>query len=111
MALPFLATRPALRSHALDGKSVHQFIETLVGEDLHALRVLSLANGVLGVLHSASLAVHAIGEALAAHRDLVPKHAIKGDDRFLSNTGIDPEVLGPQWVNFVRDPANGGSTA
>ena len=33
--------------------------------DLHAKRVLSLANATLGVLTSASLAVHAIGQGLA----------------------------------------------
>lgn len=80
MATPFQpdSTVPHARlPHALDAASVQQFIDELVGDDLHAKRVLSLANGVLGVLHAASLAIHAIGEALAAHRDLVPKHAIK----------------------------------
>lgn len=105
MATPFqpVSTVPVTPvPHALDAASVQRFIDELVGDDLHAKRVLSLANGVLGVLHAASLAIHAIGEALAAHRDLVPKHAIKQVDRFLSNRGIDPELLGPAWVSFVR---------
>jgi len=37
------------------------FIDELYDGDLHAKRVLSLAHGTLGVLTSASLAVHAIG--------------------------------------------------
>lgn len=71
---------PSPRKHALDPASVHQFVEGLVGEDLHARRVLSLANGVVGVLHTTSLAIHAVGEALAAVRDLTPKHAVKQID-------------------------------
>ena len=37
------------------------FINTLYEGDLHAKRVLSLANATLGVLTSASLAIHAVG--------------------------------------------------
>ena len=38
-----------------------EFITKLYHGDLHAKRVLSLSNATLGVLTSASLAVHAIG--------------------------------------------------
>ena len=37
------------------------FINVLYDGDLHAKRVLSLANATLGVLTSASLAIHAVG--------------------------------------------------
>jgi hypothetical protein len=63
MADPIAPATP--RVHGLDPASVHRFVEDLVGEDLHARRVLSLANGVVGVLHAATLAIHTIGEALA----------------------------------------------
>jgi hypothetical protein len=85
----------------MDPTAVHDFVEEILGADLHAKRVLSLANGVVGVLHTASLAIHAIGEALANTAGLRPKHAIKQVDRLLSNTAIDPETLGPAWVGFV----------
>ena len=104
MASPFAparATVPGSRSYDLDPASIHHFVENLVGEDLHAKRVLSLASGVIGVLHTASLAIHAIGEAIAATMDLEPKHAIKQIDRLLSNRGIDSEALGARWVAFV----------
>src|SRR3954467_14283220 len=106
MAAPFASTPstprtpPVFRSHGLDAASVHAFVEQVVGADLHAKRVLSLANGVVGVLHTASLAIHAIGEALATTASLKPKHAIKQVDRLLSNPGLDPEGLGPAWVAF-----------
>lgn len=102
MAAPFSTSKPRRSPvQRLDPASVHQFVEDLVGEDLHAQRVLSLANGVVGVLHAATLAVHAIGEGLSAAMDLDPKHAIKQIDRLLSNQGVDVEVLAPLWVSFV----------
>ena len=51
------------RRRALDLQQTRQFTESLFGEDLHALRVLSLANGVVGVLHASVLSIHAIGQA------------------------------------------------
>jgi len=48
-----------------------------------------MANATLGVLCSASLAVHAIGQGLAHARGLITKHAVKQVDRLLSNRGID----------------------
>ena len=43
---------------------IMEFITRLYGGDLHAKRVLSLANATLGILASASLAIHAIGQGL-----------------------------------------------
>ena len=80
---------------------VHRFVEDLVGEDLHAKRVYSLANATLGAMTSASLAVHAIGQGLALARGLHTKHAVKQVDRLLSNRGIDPWALAEHWVPYV----------
>ncbi len=67
-------------------------------DDLHAKRVLSLANGALGVMTGASLAVSLIGQALATARGLLAKSAIKQVDRLLSNAGVVPwDLFGP-WV-------------
>lgn len=41
---------------------IRKILESLCEEDVHAIRVLSMANATLGVLSSASLAVHAIGQ-------------------------------------------------
>jgi hypothetical protein len=80
---------------------VHSFVDELVGNDLHAKRVLSLSNGVCGVMHASSLAVHAIGQGLAAAAGLNPKHAIKQIDRLLSNGGLNVWELLALWVPFV----------
>ena len=73
-----MAKRPGVRF-----EDVHRFVEDLVGEDLHAKRVYSLANATLGAMTSASLAVHAIGQGLALARGLHTKHAVKQVDRLL----------------------------
>jgi hypothetical protein len=64
---------------------VHGFLNNLFDGDMHAKRVLSLANATLGVIRTASLAVNTIGQGLALARGLTTKHAIKQVDRLLSN--------------------------
>ena len=84
-----------------DAKQVRAFIESLFEEDLHAKRVLSLANGVVGAIEAAALGVHAIGHGLADVDFLDPKHAIKQVDRLLSNSGVEVDALQVHWVAFV----------
>jgi hypothetical protein len=80
---------------------VHEFLNRIFVDDLHAKRVLSLANGTVGVMTGAALAVSLIGQALAQARGLFAKSAIKQVDRLLSNAGVIPwEVFG-SWVGEV----------
>jgi Transposase DDE domain len=85
-------------------KDVHRFLNGLFDGDLHAKRVLSLANATLGVVRTASLAVNTIGQGLALARGLVTKHAIKQVDRLLSNKGIDIDAALRHWVPYVVGP-------
>ena len=80
---------------------IHRFLQTLIGEDLHAKRVFSLAGATLGVMTSASLAIHAIGQGLAQARGKLKKHAVKQVDRLLSNQGIDVWAMFEHWVPHV----------
>lgn len=80
---------------------IQTFVENLFGDDLHAMRVLSLANGVVGILHAAVLAIHAIGQAYAKVANITPKSGVKQVDRLLSNTGIDVFHALRSWVEFV----------
>ena len=80
---------------------VQLFVEGMFANDMHARRVLSLGHGVLGVLHAASLAIHAIGQGLAAARGGSAKHATKQVDRMLANVGVTLSRLLPSWVRFV----------
>ena len=87
--------------HTLGFDAIHAFLDSLLGADMHAKRVLSLANATLGVVRTASLAVHIIGQGLALARGLVTKHAVKQVDRLLSNDGIDIDAILPHWVHHV----------
>ena len=80
---------------------VHNFLDTLFGDDLHAKRVKSLAGATLGAIQSASLAVGLIGQGLALARGRLTKHAVKQVDRLLSNQGIDVDALLVHWVPYV----------
>jgi hypothetical protein len=82
-------------------KDIHNFIMSLVGVDLHAKRVYSLANATQGIITSASLAVSTIGQGLAAARGLLSKHAIKQVDRLLSNAGIEVDAFFVRWVPYI----------
>jgi hypothetical protein len=67
---------------------VNRFLTGLFDGDLHAKRVLSLANASLGVIGTASLAVNTIGHGLALARGLTTKHAIKQVDRLIAASAI-----------------------
>ncbi len=83
------------------GKSVEDiraYLDAIFASDLHAKRIESLANGVLGVMTSASLAVSVIGHAMAQARGVLDKHAIKQVDRLLSNQGVEPWTMFGPWI-------------
>jgi Transposase DDE domain len=80
---------------------VHEFLSRVFDGDLHAKRILSLANGTLGVMTGAALAVSLIGQGLAHARGLFSKSAIKQVDRLLSNAGVVPWELFGSWVREV----------
>jgi len=82
-------------------ETVRNFVTRVFSEDLHAKRVLSLANGALGVVTGASLAVAMIGHALAQARGLADKHAIKQVDRLLSNQGVRVWDLFAPWIRHA----------
>lgn len=80
---------------------VRKFLDGIFAEDVHAKRVMSLANGAVGVMTGASLAVSIIGQSLAQARGLLSKHAIKQVDRLLSNQGIVVWDMFAPWVAEV----------
>lgn len=77
---------------------VRRFLDGVFAGYVHAKRIASLANGTLGVMTGASLAVSMIGHALAQARGLLTKHAVKQVDRLLSNAGISVWEMFAQWV-------------
>lgn len=79
-------------------QDVRTFLDTVMGEDVHAKRVDSLANATRGVITGASLGVAIIGKSLAQAGGLLPKHAIKQVDRLLSNTKVEAWDVFARWV-------------
>jgi hypothetical protein len=82
-------------------EQVRAFVGELFGNHAHAARVLSLANGVAGVLDAAVLSIHVIGQAYAKLSRITAKAGVKQIDRLLGNTGIKLELLFPLWLQFV----------
>jgi hypothetical protein len=88
--------RPVLNLH-----QARDFMRQLFGGDMHATRVLSLANSVAGVLDTAVLSIHAIGQAYAKLAKITAKAGVKQVDRLLSNKGIDLAICMTLWIQFV----------
>jgi hypothetical protein len=101
-------------------KSINSFLTNLFDQNEHAKRVLSITNAVLGVIESASLAVHLIGQGLSSIEGKATKHAIKQVDRLLSNINFNlwnyftywvPQIIGARteviiamdWTEFDLD--------
>ncbi|MBP9722909.1 MAG: hypothetical protein KBD64_07110 [Gammaproteobacteria bacterium] len=59
---------------------------------LHAKRLASLGDAVLGTITSQSLQPSKMGDSLAAAKGLLPKHTRKQVDRLISNNGIDVDI-------------------
>lgn len=93
-----------MRTHAIRPSRVQNLVSSIFDDDLHAKRVASLGDAVVGALLGARLGVATIGRALAIAKSLNPKHAIKQVDRFFSNTGVEVWNLFASWVPFVVGP-------
>ena len=79
-------------------KDVRNFLDSVLDEDIHTKRIVSLANATLGVMTGASLGVAVIGRSLAQARGLLPKHAVKQVDRLLSNPRIEAWDVFASWA-------------
>ncbi len=80
---------------------IRNYVAEVIGNDDHARRVFSIANGVAGLVHGAAFSVHAIGAALAQSANLSPKHATKQVDRLLSNPRFDVMARCAEWICYV----------
>jgi hypothetical protein len=80
---------------------VAERVDEIFGDDLHARRVLSLVNGVVGTIDAAVLSIHAIGRGYARFTNQLEKHGVKQTDRMLGNPGIKVWELFCPWTAFV----------
>ena len=97
-----MTSERAKTTSAIRSEDIQTAVADIFAEDMHARRVQSLGNAVVGAVHGVALTVHAIGLGLSMATGAVGKSAIKQVDRLLSNTNLDLwfEVF-PAWVSFV----------
>ena len=99
-----MTARPSPRRRAVDPKHVglveraHGLLDALYAEDMHAQRLASLKDAVVGAVESSSICIHAIGRGLAAVHNLCDKHAVKQVDRLIGNERIDVDALSAIWA-------------
>ncbi len=82
-----------MRTHAIRPSRVQTLVSSIFEDNLHAKRVASLGDSVVGALLGARLGVAMIGRALAVAKSLNPEHAIKQVDLFLLQyraRGLEP---------------------
>ncbi len=89
------------KHNAINEKRIHSFLTTLFENDIHAKRILSISNAVLGVIHSGALVIHLIGQGLSKVKGLCAKHAIKQIDRLFSNAKFDVWEYFATWVSYI----------
>ena len=99
--MPLHQKPPTAGNGLFQRQDLLNFITALYEGDLHAKRVLSLANATLGVLASASLAIHAVGRGLAQAMGTLTKHGVKQVDRLLSNRGVDVWTFFGRWTPYI----------
>lgn len=79
----------------------HGMMDELFGKDVHAQRLASLTDAVVGVVDAGQLSIHAIGRGLAAVHGLSDKHAVKQVDRLVGNEKIDVAALQAVWTRWA----------
>jgi hypothetical protein len=95
-------SRPQNRRRSrLDRKYVHRVVENVFSPGLHELRVLSLANGVTGVMNAAVLSLHSIGQAYARVAEISAKSGVKQVDRLVGNSAISVEEAQKLWAPYI----------
>ncbi len=80
-----MMNRRAMSRFVKNPLQVAKTIQQIFADDLHARRVTSLANGVVGVLDAAVLSIHAIGRGYAHATNKSEKHGVKQTDRMVGN--------------------------
>lgn len=96
-----MMSRRTMSSFVKNPLQVAERVQQIFGDDLHAMRVLSLANGVVGTVDAAVLSIHAIGRGYARVTNKDEKHGVKQTDRMLGNNGIEVWQLFEPWAKFV----------
>src|SRR5437762_13970644 len=91
-----MMSRRSMSNFTKNPLQVASTIEKIFGDDLHAMRVLSLANSVVGTVDAAVLSIHAIGRGYAHVTNKNEKHGVKQTDRMLGNARSEERRVGKE---------------
>jgi len=78
---------------------IYNYLEDLFISNIHANRIISMTNAVLGVITSASLAISMIGFGLAVAKGKSTKHSVKQVDRLIGNKKFAVWSYFENWVS------------
>lgn len=82
----------------IDFNKVNDYVTNMFQSDVHARRIVSMSNAVIGVMAASSLAISLMGLGLSMVRGKVTKHAVKQVDRLMSNTKFVVWEYFGHWV-------------
>ena len=85
---------------------VKNFLVYKFENKIHAKRLASLSDAVLGAMTAHSLQPSKMGDGLAESKGLLPKHSRKQVDRLISNKGIDVELCQNDLVKMLVSQRN-----
>lgn len=76
-------------------------MDGILGPRVHAKRLDSISNAVVGLMTASVQAIHAIGQAYAQIARISANSGVKQIDQLLSNSHIEMQSLLRLWVQFV----------
>lgn len=93
------AKKKRVNHQLIDFNKVNDYVSNLFQSDVHASRIVSMSNAVIGVMAASSLAISLMGLGLSMVRGSVTKHAVKQVDRLMSNTRFVVWDYFGHWVD------------
>lgn len=89
-------------------EQVSELVTEVVGRSQHAATTGTVIAAAIGIVGAKDLRLHRVGASMAAELGLVPKHATKQVDRFLSKSKLDDAAAQEAFAGYVlagRDEA------
>ena len=93
--------KKSVNNQIIDFARVNKYLSNIFDSNVHASRINSMSDAVLGVITTASLAISMIGFGLSIAKGTVTKHAVKQVDRLMSNKKFAVWSYFSHWVKEV----------
>ena len=90
--------KTVINGQIINFNRIYNYLEDLFISNIHANRIISMTNAVLGVITSASLAISMIGFGVAVAKGKSTKHSVKQVDRLIGNKKFAVWSYFENWV-------------